>query len=123
MVILAALTTPMMPAIAAPTANAWSFAITVLMPADSAASSSSRIASHVLPTRESSSLNTIIAISAKMISTRTYIGQGLVNVNCKIPGIDGLSMPPRPLVPLVNLSAFKSVIGTISPKPSVTIAR
>ena len=64
-----------------------------------------------------------MVIRVKMISTRAYIGHGLVRVNCKMPGMTGLSIPPMPFVPSVNLSAFSSVIGTISPKPSVTIAR
>ena len=65
----------------------------------------------------------MIMIRVKSTTTRPYIGHGLIRVNCKIPGMFGLSMPPIPFTPSVNLSAFIRVIGTISPKPRVTIAR
>ena len=50
-----ALNTPARPAVDAPSANASSFVVTVLMPFAAAASSSSRIAIHARPSRESCS--------------------------------------------------------------------
>ena len=51
MVSFEALNTPAKPAVVAPSANASSFVVTVLMPLAAAASSSSRMAIHALPIR------------------------------------------------------------------------
>ena len=38
-------------------------------------------------------------------------------------GSDGRTRPPMPFVPLVTASELRNTIGTISPKPRVTMAR
>ena len=40
-----------------------------------------------------------------------------------MPGSQGRATPPMPLMPLVTVDALRNTIGTISPKPRVTIAR
>src|SRR5919108_6626238 len=126
---------PAKPENEAPRAKASSFVEMGLTPVQSAAVSSSRMAIHARPRRESRSRFIAHSESTPMIAMRKYHGTGSVSNGtpgrCGRPtGFTPFSPPVRfrrsigrqPPISIVTSPRFRIATGMISPKPSVMIA-
>ncbi len=118
--------TPARPEVDAPMANASSLTRVVLTPVACAAISSSRMAAQARPVRDCSSARNSTTTTMMMISSRyqycSWFSPNSKRTNPRLmTGCGTCGDGPR--VELVTPSALIATMRTISPKPSVTIAR